>query len=52
MILRKLQRTIKLEADVYGKIEQMAKEDNRSFNNMIEKLVIEALNARQQISEG
>lgn len=51
-MLRKLQRTIKLEAEIYSKIEQMAKDDNRSFNNMIEKLVIEALNARQQISEG
>lgn len=48
--MRRIQRTTKIDPEIYSQIEQLAKEEDRTINNMIERLIKEALNARQ-ISE-
>ena len=34
------EKVIRIEEDIYKKIEKYAKEDNRSINNMIETILI------------
>lgn len=48
----KIQRTVKIDPVQMSQIEQIAKQENRTVSNMIECLCKEALDARQQISEG
>lgn len=38
-----LQKTIRIDETILSKIEKLAEEENRSFNNMIETLLIRKL---------